>query len=308
LPPTKVMAGESKTAVYSAIAANLCIAVAKFVAAAFTGSSAMLSEGIHTLVDTGNGALLLFGRKRSRRRPDDLHAFGYGQELYFWSLIVALSLFGIGGGISIWEGVLHVLHGEGPADLIWSYSVLGFAFLFDSISLSIAVRQFLRCKGSGSFFRALHSAKNPENFVILFEDSADLLGVIVAALGVFASSYFHKPIFDGIASIIIGLILCCMSALLAWECKSLLIGESVDPDIRHEIRTIANNDQDVAEVRSAATLYFGPDTVLLAMNVRFRPTLSMDGLSAAVRRIERAIRERFPKITRIFIETESLKG
>src|SRR4030095_15751447 len=223
------MTEESKVAVFAAIAGNLAIAATKLVAAFFSGSSAMLSEGIHSIVDTGNGLLLLVGLRKSRKPADSRHPFGHGKELYFWPLVVAIMIFALGGGMSVYEGVTHLMHPT-HADPTWNYVVLGIAFVFESISSVFAFKAFRGELKGQSPLAAIRASKDPTSFTVLFEDTAALLGLVVAFLGIFLGSVLHNPYFDGIASIVIGLILAVVAGFLAYETKGLLIGEGVNPE------------------------------------------------------------------------------
>jgi cation diffusion facilitator family transporter len=293
--------------IYAAIAANLAIATTKFLAALFTGSAAMMSEAIHSLVDSGNEALLLIGLHRSKRAPDEKHPFGHGKELYFWSLIVAVMLFGIGGGMAIYEGVIHVLHPEKPANVLWNYAVLGIAFVFDGISWRIALREFAREKGKRSFWHAYRTSKDPSVFTVLAEDSADLIGLLIAAAGVFLSETLDLPAIDGVASILIGLLLASVGLLLVRESKGLLIGESIDPDILEGVNEIANSDPAVEKILDSLTMHFGPDEVLLNMKIQFRAGIEAAELMETVDRLEARIRQQYPQIKHIYIEPASPK-
>ncbi|MEO7337225.1 MAG: cation diffusion facilitator family transporter [Caldimonas sp.] len=293
---------ESKVAVYAAVAANLAIAVMKFVGAAATGSSAMLSEGIHSVVDTGDGLLLLVGMHLSQRKADERHPFGYGKELYFWSLIVAVLIFGVGGGVSVYEGILHVLDPAPLEDPFWNYVILGSAAVFEGISLGVALRQFLRDKGNEPFSRALRASKDPSVYTVMAEDSAALLGLVAAALGVYGSHRFDLPVVDGIASIVIGLLLCSVATLLIHQSRKLLVGQAVDKDVAEEIRRIASEEGNVVRAAWPLTMHLGPDEVLLALDAEFDPDLPAEDVQTAVNRIERAIRLRFPEVKRIYIE------
>jgi cation diffusion facilitator family transporter len=293
--------------IYAAIAANLAIAATKFICAALTGSSAMLSEAIHSLVDTGNESLLLVGVKLSRKPANAKHPFGYGKELYFWSLIVAVMLFGIGGGMAIFEGVLHVIHPEESGRAIWNYVVLGIAFLFDGISWTIALREFRVEKGERGFWRAYRTSKDPAIFTVLAEDTADLLGLVIAALGVFLSHAFHMPAIDGIASILIGLLLSGVGLLLVYESRGLLIGESTEPDILEKINRIVKSDPCVERILDPLTMHLGPDEVLLNMEIEFRAGIVTPALMETIDRLEVSIRKQYPQIKRIYIEAASLK-
>src|ERR1041384_2476071 len=242
------MAGESKVAIFAAIAANFAIAITKFVAAFFSGSSAMLSEAIHSLVDTGNGALLLVGLRQSQKPPDDTHPFGHGKELYFWPLIVAILVFSLGGGMSVYEGITHLVHPH-HGDPTWSYVVLGLAFAFESVSAFLAYRAFRKeLKGAG-VLETIKRSKDPTTFTVLFEDSAALAGLIVAFLGILLGDLLENPYLDGIASIVIGAILATVAVFLAYETKGLLIGEGVDPQTLASVRSIAAEDDAIHKVR-----------------------------------------------------------
>ncbi|ABA58254.1 Cation efflux protein [Nitrosococcus oceani ATCC 19707] len=295
--------------IYGAIAANFFIAVAKFIAAYFSGSSAMLSEGIHSMVDTGNELLLLLGVKRSNKPADEQHPFGYGKELYFWSLIVAIALFGIGSGMSIYEGITHLLHPTEITDPTWSYIVLGIAFVAEGISWIIALKELLASKNRDrSFWQALRISKDPSVFTVFCEDSAALAGVVVAFLGVYLGHTLNNHYFDGSASIVIGLILAAVALFLIYEGKHLLVGESADPQIVRHIHEIANTDPAVADLRRPLTMHFGPDQVLLNLDIKFRPNLSVAELENAVDRLEMKIRQAYPEIKRIYLEAQSFKG
>lgn len=308
-PAHNVMASgssEQPIAVYGAMAANFAIAITKFVAASLTGSAAMFSEGIHSLVDTGNQALLLLGIRLGRRSPDETHPFGYGKELYFWTLIVAIVLFAGGGGISLYEGVSHLLHPVPLENPVWNYVVLGLAALFEGIAWTIAFRELLRAKGESSVWQAVRRSKDPAVFVVLFEDTAAMLGLLVAALGLFLGYQFNNPYLDGVASIIIGGILAVIAILLVYESRALLIGETADLQTVASIRALAQADPAVEQVERPLTMHLGPNDVLLNLNIQFRRDLSTTELAVAVDRLEKAIRDKHPDIKRIFIETEIL--
>src|SRR6478735_11011174 len=228
----------SKFPIYSALGANLAIAITKFIAAGYTGSSAMLSEGIHSVVDTLNEILLLYGIKRSQKPADAKRPFGYGKELYFWAFMVSVMIFGIGGGISFYEGVNHLLHPEPIENPKWNYLVLGFAFVFDGFSFITARREFKRQRGDTGFWKAVRHSKDPSTFVVLFEDAADLVGLTLAFLGVFLGEYFHNPHLDGLASILIGCVLTAVSVVLAPDSRSLLMGETAEPAIIEAVTAI----------------------------------------------------------------------
>jgi cation diffusion facilitator family transporter len=300
------MASESKTAILAAIVGNLAIATTKFIAAGFTGSSAMLSEGIHSLVDTGNGGLLLLGVRKSKKPPDATHPFGHGKELYFWSLIVAILVFALGGGMSVYEGVTHLAHPYHSPDPTWNYVVLGFAIVFESVSFYLALKAFRKEMGNQGVWQTVHASKDPTTFTILFEDTAALLGLLVALVGIFLGHQLNNPYLDGVASITIGLILGVVAGFLAYESKGLLIGEGVNQQTLDSIRAIAQADAAVVKVRKALTMHFGPQDVLLTLDIQFQKELTASEIAAAVDHLEKKIRDRHPEINHIFIEAKSL--
>jgi len=302
------MAQESKKAVIAAIIGNLAIAVIKFIAGAITGSSAMISEGIHSVVDTGNGGLLYYGLNRGARPADDHHPFGHGMEVYFWSLIVAVSIFGIGGGMSIYEGITHIRHPAPLESATIAYVVLALAALFESLSFSVAWRTFRGTRRGRTTIAAIHHGKDPSLFTVLFEDTAALLGLTVAFFGVFLSHQLDAPWLDGTASVLIGCILIVAALWLAYESRSLLVGEAADPEMVAAIRRIVLADPAVTGLGVVLTMHLGPDDVLLNIEVKFTPGLPAEDIHAAVHRIEGRISEPFPEVTRIFIEVEALGG
>jgi len=298
---------ERPITVYVAVGSNLAIAAAKFAAALITGSSAMLAEAIHSVVDTGNELLLLLGIRRSARPADTLHPFGHGKELYFWSLIVAILLFGLGGGMSIYEGISHLQHPVEIRDPTWNYVVLGVAFVAEGASWVIAVRKLLEGRREGqSAWRTMRTSKDPTVYTVVAEDSAALAGVLVAFLGVLLGHRLHDPYLDGTASIVIGLILATVAGYLAVESRDLLVGESAGTDVVEDIRALAEADPAVVQASRPLTMHFGPDRVLLNLDIEFRPELTADEVAAAVDRLEARIRKEHPSIRRIFIEAEAL--
>ncbi len=297
---------ESKLAVYCAVGANVAIAVTKFIAAGVTGSSAMLSEGIHSTVDSGNGVLLLMGMHLSKRKPTPEHPFGHGKELYFWSLMVAVLIFGLGGGVSAYEGILHMLHPKPLTDPTWNYIVLGAAALFEGSSFVVAMRQFLATKRDTPFWRSLKASKDPTTYTVLAEDAAALCGLGFAATGVYLSHYFGLPVIDGAASVAIGVLLAGVAVLLIVESRGLLIGEGVAPEAARAIRDLAVRNPRVHDATAPLTMYLGPDEILLALDVEFERSATTDEIVSAVANIERDIRNRYPKMTRIYIEARSI--
>jgi cation diffusion facilitator family transporter len=288
--------------VYAAIAGNLAIAVTKFAAAAITGSSGMLSEGVHSLVDTGNGGLLLLGMRLSRRPPDAQHPFGYGHDLYFWTLLVAVLVFGLGGGVSFYEGVLHCISPHHIGHPVANYIVLGIAFVFEGISWAFAWRAFRTTRGPHGLLATIQRSKDPTTFMVLCEDSAALLGLVVAALGIWLSTALGSPYFDAAASIAIGLLLAAVALLLIHESRHLLIGESARGAVVDSIHDIAAGDEALVDVQPPLTLQLAPDEILVALDVQFRPELKAGEIAAATARIEAAIRTQHPKARHIFVE------
>ncbi|WP_017299529.1 cation diffusion facilitator family transporter [Nodosilinea nodulosa] len=303
------MASESApVTVYAAIASNLAIAITKFIAASFSGSSAMIAEGIHSVVDTGNELLLLLGIRLSQRPANDAHPFGHGQELYFWTLIVAILIFAIGGGMSVYEGVTHILHPHPLEDPTWSYVVLVCAMVFEGASWGVALKEFWPAMQKKGVWQAVKASKDPTVFTVLFEDTAALLGLIVAFLGVFLGHLLKNPYFDGGASVVIGAILAIVAVILARESKGLLVGEGTDPETAKSIRSLVLADPAVDGALRLLTLHFGPHEVLLNIEIQFRPDLSVAELAEAIDRLEAKIRHRHPEISTIFVEAKGLSG
>ncbi len=305
------MAGASDRpiTIYGAIGANFVIAVAKFVAGGATGSSAMLSEGIHSLVDTGNQSLLLLGLRQSKKPADEGHPFGHGKELYFWSLIVAIILFGAGGGMSLYEGITHLQHPVVIEDPTWNYVVLAIGLVVEGAAWYLAWRALQERRGKDeSVWRALRESKDPAVFVVLGEDTAAMLGLIIAFLGVYLGHRFDNPLFDAAASIVIGLVLILVAIFLAYESKGLLVGERADTDVVRRLRSLTEADPAIRQVRRLLTMHLAPDQILLNLDVEFEPTLSAQEVARAVDRLEATIRQQQPEVRHIFVEAEAIKG
>lgn len=297
----------SKVTIYAALGANLLIAAIKFVAAYFSGSSAMLSEGIHSVVDSGNELLLLLGISKSKKPADKNHPFGHGKELYFWSLIVSILLFGLGGGMSVYEGISHIISPEHIKDPTLGYIVLGAAFLFEGISFIIGVRDFLKQHHYvGSFWKKLRLSKDPGFFVVIYENGADLAGLLIAATGIFLSHYYQNPLIDGIASILIGIVLSLVAVILITKSRNLLIGSSARSYMVEGIYAIVSKDADVITVHPPLTMQMSPDDVLLALDVEFKNTLTGHEIVDTIARIEVLIKDKFPEIKRIYVEAGNL--
>jgi cation diffusion facilitator family transporter len=300
------MASESKTAIIAAVCGNFAVAVTKFIAAGFSGSAAMVSEGIHSVVDTGNGILLLLGLKTSKRPADEEHPFGHGLDLYFWTLIVSLLIFGVGGGVSIYEGVTHVLNPSPVEQSPWIYIALGGGVLFEGIAWMFALKGFSSAMGERSVWQTIKRTKDPTIFAVLFEDSAALLGLVVAFLGIYFGHLLGMPILDAVASIVIGVILMVVASVLAWESRKLMLGESAEQETVGSIQSIARQDPAVEHARRPLTMHFGPHEILVNLDVEFRKALSAGEVTQAVDRLEEKIRQAHPNVHRIFIEAGRL--
>jgi len=300
------MASGSKKVIYAALAGNSLIAVSKFVAASITGSSAMLSEAIHSLVDTGNQVLLLFGMKKAEKPADEDFPFGYGKEIYFWSFIVAILIFALGGGISVYEGIHHLLHPQPAVSPLINYIVLGLAIVFEGVAWLFALREFNRRKGENGYIEAINQTKDPSVIVVLFEDSAAMLGLLVALIGITLTHVTGIVYFDGTASILIGFILIGTAIWLARETKSLLIGESADPQIVQGIHEIVKDESIVEHVNEILTMHMGPDFILATLSVDFVDSATADAVEEQIAKFDLLIKSRFPKIKRVFIEAEKI--
>jgi cation diffusion facilitator family transporter len=299
---------ESKGVIYAAIIANIAIAVCKFAAAAVTGSSAMLAEAFHSTADTGNELLLLWGIKRSARPPDSLHPYGHGKVLYFYSLLVAVYIFGVGGGLAVHEGISHLKHPEIPSHPGWNYAVLALAAVFDFYSWRISYRELRARKDPNeSTWDEIKGGKDPTVFTVFLEDSAGLLGVFLAFLAIFLGRQFNNPYLDPIASIVIGLVLAVLAVFLGRESGALLVGERTNRARIEHLNEIIRADPAVEEVGDLLTMQLGPEQVLLTVNIQFRRKLTLEQLESAIERIEARIRREQPSVQRIFIEAESFK-
>jgi len=295
----------SKKAIYAALAGNGMIALTKFFASAYTGSSAMFSEAIHSVVDTGNQILLLYGIKRSERPADKTHPFGYGMEVYFWSFVVAILLFGLGSGVSIYEGFSKIQNPHPVTNPFVNYIVIGFAIIFETIAFSVAYRELRKTKGSQSLIKAIRTSKDPTIFTVLFEDFAALLGLMVAGLAIYLGEVLNLPILDGIASVIIGLILALTASLLAFECKGLLCGEAANDQIVAGIKDIVKGETDVLYINEILTMHLGPQDILLNISLDFKDAMSSGNVETTISELETSIKSKFPEIKRVFIEAQS---
>ena len=303
------MAGHgSKKVIFAALAGNSLIAVTKFSAAAFTGSSAMFSEGIHSAVDTGNQALLLYGLKRAERPADDRHPFGYGREIYFWAFVVAILIFAVGSGVSFYEG-FEKLHDPHPVSNAYvNYIVLGAALVFEAGAWWVAYREFSASKGNHGYLQAIRRSKDPSIFTVLLEDTAAMLGLVVAFLGILLGQMLDLPILDGVASLIIGCILAGAAILLAYETKGLLIGEGADPGLADRLKQIVQAHKAVFRINELLTLHQGPQDLLVNVSIDFHPNLSADEVEAAISELETRMKQADSAVRRVFIEAQSWRA
>lgn len=291
----------SNRVIITALVANVSIAAAKFAAAAFTGSSAMLTEGVHSLVDSTNQVLLLYGKRASQRPADARHPFGYGRELYFWSFIVAILVFALGAGISLYEGVLHMLDPKPTNDLLIAFAVLGIAAALEGWSTMEALRAFVKANAGTGLFRALHETKDAPTLIILLENGGALAGLVIAALGISLAAWTGNPLWDGAASVLIGLVLGAIAIMLLIEAKGLLIGESADPALVEELRQCAAGHAGVVAVKDVLTVHQAPDMVVAVINVDFDDAISARDVEQIVFDIERSVAQHFAVVTRVFV-------
>jgi cation diffusion facilitator family transporter len=298
----------SRKVIYAAILGNLLVAATKFAAAAWTGSSAMLSEGVHSVVDTGNSLLLLYGLHRANRSPDHDHPLGYGREIYFWSFVVAVMVFALGAGVSFYEGIAHVLDPEPIRNAAVNYTVLGLSALFDGTTWWIALRNFKGRMKFSSLIEAIHNSKDPPSFMVLFEDSAALIGLIIAFAGTYLAVTLDLPILDGVASILIGLVLAATAALLAWETKGLLIGEAADQPIVESIMRVANDMDGVAHANGIITVHLAPTQILVALSLEFADELKTPDIELKIAELERRVRHLHPTVIALFVKPQSSGG
>jgi cation diffusion facilitator family transporter len=297
----------ARLVVHAALAGNIAVAATKLAAAFITGSAAMASEAVHSVVDSGNEGLLLYGYRRAARRPDLVHPLGFGRELYFWSFIVALLLFGLGAGVSLYQGVQHVITPRPLEQVAVSYAVLGLSFLFESASWVVAWRAFAKVRGDLGFWTAFRQSKDPPAFMVLFEDSAALVGIAIAAAGIMAADMLDMPILDGVASILIGLVLAVTALLLAIESKSLLIGERAPPALVAAICRIAQEQPGVTHANSALTAQLAPDQAMVALSIEFDKSLGAEEIEACVAAIEKRVQLAHPDVVALFVKPQTLE-
>ncbi len=295
----------SNVAIYAALAGNVAIAVTKFVAAALTGSAAMASEAIHSVVDTGNEGLLLYGKSRAARPADADHPFGHGRELYFWSFIVALLIFTVGAGVSIYEGIAHIRAAEPIRDPTIVFAVFGASFVFEGVSFIVGLRQVRQVLEGKSFWQGFRESKDPTDFVVVFEDGAALLGILVAVAGTGLTLLTGSEIYDGGASIVIGVILAVVAVLLARESKALLIGERADPQIALTAEREANRLAEVVSVNGVATVQLAPNQVIVTANLDFEDSVTAGAIETVVADYERRLREEHPAVVAVFVKPQA---
>lgn len=300
------MASGSKKVIYAALIGNGLISICKFTAAGFTGSSAMLSEGVHSLVDTGNQVLMLHGLRRAAKKADKKHPFGYGMELYFWAFVVAILIFALGSGISLYEGIKHIRNPEAISDPTVNYIVLGLSFLFEGWAWTIAYKEFQETKTEKSLWRSIIRSKDPTIFTVLLEDTAAMLGLIAAFVGIFLAQTLGIPELDGAASVVIAVILGSVAVVLAYECKGLLIGERARDDVIDGIYSIVAEDPRIVAVNELLTMHMGPKDVLVNVSLDFADELLAGDVEAAISAFESQIKNNFPDVKRVFIEAQSL--
>jgi cation diffusion facilitator family transporter len=297
--------GGNKLVLFAALGANLGIAVAKFVAAAFTGSSAMLTEGFHSVVDSANQLLLLYGHKASRRPPDLVHPMGYGRELYFWSFVVAILIFATGAGLSIYEGLRHIAEPGPIEDATLAYVVLAISLVLEGGSWLTAMREFRSTQGELGWWQAVRRSKDPTTFIVLFEDSAAMFGLVIAALGVFLAHWTGNPSWDGAASIVIGCALAVVAFMLARESKGLLIGERADPRLSDAVRAAFDARGEVTGVQEVVTIHFAPDKVFVAASVDFEDAVAVGAIERLIAETEAQLRREWPQIASVYIKPKA---
>jgi cation diffusion facilitator family transporter len=301
--------GDSKLAIFASIGANVSIAIMKFIASFFTGSSAMLSEGIHSLIDTTNGLLLLFGIKKSKLAPDKNHQFGHGMEIYFWSFIVAIFIFSLGGGVALYEGFKHLFEPHTEIDdsakmMFWNYGVLLGAVLFEGASLWIAWRDFRKENPKG-FISAMAKSKDAPSIAVIIENGAAVIGLVIAFIGVSLTYLFRDPMYDALSSILIGLLLSFVAYFMARETKRLLIGESaLDEDVK-DIKFVLSQYSQLEDYGDIKTMHLGPKDIMLGVSVNFKDNLSVKEIEPIIYDIKKKIMEKNSDFKHIFIETNS---
>lgn len=297
------MASSNKS-IYSALVANLLIALTKFIAGFFSNSAAMIAEGVHSVVDTANQVLLLFGLRQSRKKPDATHPFGYGKELYFYSFIVSILIFGLGGGVSIFQGIYHIIHPDIPGNPTWNYVVLGISVLFEGSSLVIAAKEFNKLRGDNTWWRAITKSKDPSTFLVLFEDSAAVIGLFIVAICMYLGHTYHIDYLDGLASLLVGILLICVSLILARESRSLLMGEGIGANTKKRITEIVEQDADVLKLMHILSTYQSPNEIVLMLIIAFKKELDTAGINEAIDRIRNLVKDEYSLVHFLIIQPE----
>jgi cation diffusion facilitator family transporter len=297
------MASSNKS-IYSALAANLLIAVTKFIAGFISNSAAMIAEGVHSLVDTVNQLLLLLGLHQSKKKPDALHPFGYGKELYFYSFIVSILIFGLGGGVSIYQGITHIIHPDIPGNPTWNYVVLCTSVIFEGSSFIIAAKEFNKLRGDQTWWQAITRSKDPSSFLVLFEDGAAVIGLFIVMICLFLGHHFHLDYLDGVASLLVGLLLVCVSLILARESRSLLMGEGIGKDTKTRITEIIEQDAHVLKVMHILSTYQSPSEVVLMLIIAFEQNLDTAQINEAISRIRNRVKDEYSLIHFVIIQPE----
>lgn len=292
----------NKKSIYSALAANLLIAVTKFIAGFFTNSSSMISEGIHSTVDTSNQLLILYGIKQSKKKADQYHPFGYGKELYFWSFVVSILIFCLGGALSIYQGAAHIINPQEMGNPIWNYVVLVLSLAFEGGSLIIALKQFNKTRGGLSLWKAIVNSKDPASFLVVFEDGAAVLGLLIVMVLMGLSHALDIPALDGLASVLVGLLLVGASFILARESRSLLMGEGIALDTKRRIQSMVEQDEAVVKVINILSTYQSPEEVILIVMIDFKDDLDTESITDTIERITKGIKIAFPLVKFIFIQ------
>lgn len=296
----------NKKSIYAALFANLLIAIVKFAAGSFTRSASMISEGIHSVVDTLNQVLLLYGLKKSRKPPDATHPFGYGKELYFWSFIVSILIFSLGGGLSIYHGIAFLQDPHPQGNPLVNYIVLGASFVFEMISFGVALKEFKLVKGELGWWKAIVASKDPTSFLVLVEDAAAVSGLVIVAVFIAIGQFFEMPVFDGIASIAVGVLLVAVSIVLGRESRSLLMGEGIAPETQVKIKALAEKDEAVLKVNNMLSTYQSPQEVVLMLIVTFKPDLDTEDITNSIGRIRSEIKYEFDLVEFVIIQPHSL--
>ncbi|NOT77304.1 MAG: cation transporter [Cyclobacteriaceae bacterium] len=291
--------------IYAALFANLLIAITKFIAGGFTNSSSMISEGIHSVVDTTNQVLLLYGLKRSKRPADKHRPFGYGKELYFWAFIVSILIFGLGGGLSIYQGINHIVTPEELTDPFWNYVVLVLSLLFEGISFAVAFKEFNKVRGELSIWNTVITSKDPAIFLVLFEDAAAVAGLLIVLVFMLIAHTLHLPYLDGVASVCVGLLLVFVSFILARESRSLLMGEGIAPETQKLIKILVEKDATIVRVKSMLSSYQSPEAVVLMLIVEFKPDLDTEDITNAIERIRVNVKLDFPLVQFVIVQPEA---